>query len=56
MSDSVILAIITAALSFAGSWAAVKVELRSMRHSINAAHRRLDRMNAPAAGVDALPD
>lgn len=56
MSEGVLIALVTAAASFIGSWAAMRVQLRTMRHQINAAHRRLDKINAPAAGMDAIPE
>lgn len=43
--------LLTAGLSGLAALAAVKVELRYLRRDIDAAHRRLDRLNAPAAGA-----
>jgi hypothetical protein len=46
------LTVIAFALNVAATWGIIKTELRYMRRDINAAHRRLDAIKAPAAWVD----
>lgn len=41
---------LTALVNVAVTIAVVRVELRYLRRDVDAAHRRLDRINAPAAG------
>lgn len=45
----------TAVVNVAVTLAVIRLELRHMREAINAAHRRLDKINAPPAGGDVLP-
>jgi hypothetical protein len=47
--------LVSGAFAAGGAWAVIRFELAAMRHQINAAHRRLDRINAPPAGGDVLP-
>ena len=43
--------ILPALLSGAVTWGVLKTELRYLRRDIDAAHRRLDKINAPAASL-----
>lgn len=54
--DAVLIAVVSVAGAFVGSWAALGTRLRQMRLAINAAHRRLDKINAPPADLDALAE
>lgn len=56
MSDAILIAVLTAAVNGAVTWGVVRSQLRLMRHAINAAHKRLDLIDAPAAGGDAVPE
>lgn len=47
--DTLAVALVSALASFAGSWGAVKVHLAFLRRDVDAAHRRLDQIGAPAA-------
>lgn len=38
------------------TWGVLKSEMRYWRRAINAAHARLDKMGAPPAGGDWLPE
>lgn len=49
LPDWVLQAILTGALAGVGAWAAVRIELRYMKRAIEAAHWRLDKINAPPA-------
>ena len=42
--ETVLIAVLTGAFSFAGSWAAVKVRLEYMQRDIDRAHARLDKV------------
>ena len=45
-----LVALLPAIVSGAVTWGIIKTELRYLRRDVNAAHRRLDKINAPAAG------
>ena len=45
-------AILSGAVAGLIAWGGLWVELRHIRREINAAHRRLDKIGAPAAWVD----
>lgn len=49
--NELMIAAVTAAASFLGSWGALKVSLRYIRRDVDAAHDRLNQINAPAARV-----
>lgn len=48
--------LVAGAFAAGGAWMAIRGQLAAMRHQINAAHRRLDLIKAPPAGVDVLPE
>ena len=52
LTDSLLIALVTGAGSGLMAWGALRLELRYMKREINAAHRRLDKINAPPAWVD----
>jgi hypothetical protein len=43
--DTLLIAALTGAFSFAGSWAAIKVRLDYMQRDIDRAHARLDKLH-----------
>jgi hypothetical protein len=47
-----LIALVTGAGSGLMAWAALRVDLRYVKREVNAAHRRLDKINAPPAWVD----
>lgn len=52
MTLELVLQIILPAIASGGvTYGIIKTELRYLRRDVNAAHRRLDRINAPAAGA-----
>jgi hypothetical protein len=51
-TDALLIALVTGAGSGLMAWGALRLELRYMKREINAAHRRLDKINAPPAWVD----
>lgn len=54
--NALLVAGLTAGASGLVTWGVVKSQIQMLRHSINAAHRRLDKINAPAAGGEAIPE
>ncbi len=56
MSDALVIAIVTAAANAAVTWGVIRTELKVIRAAVNAAHARLDKINAPAAGGAAVPE
>lgn len=48
--DELLVILATAAVNVAVTLAVVKTELRYLRRDVDAAHRRLDAIRAPAAG------
>lgn len=47
--ESLIVAVLTGAFSFAGSWAAIKVHLFYLRRDIDHAHKRIDQLEGKPA-------
>lgn len=55
-SEALQIAALTALANGAVTWGVMKMQFRLLRHQINAAHRRLDKLGAPPAGMDAIPE
>jgi len=55
MTDVIMIAIITAAINGAVTWGVVRTELKYHRRDIDAAHKRLDNIGAPAAHLSVEP-
>jgi hypothetical protein len=49
---TLLIAVVSGAGSGLMAWAALRMELRYMKRDINAAHKRLDKINAPPTWVD----
>jgi hypothetical protein len=45
--DPLLIALVTALASFAGSWGAMKITLRQLQRDMARAHQRLDLIGAP---------
>lgn len=52
--EGVLLAVVTGAASFIGTWAAQKVHLYYLRRDVNLAHARIDRVEKRVFGLDGV--
>lgn len=53
-TDALLVAGLTAIVNAAVIYGTVKTQLAQIKRSVNAAHRRLDRIGAPSSGEDSL--